>query len=499
MAENETQSFVSQFIEEINFEEIEIEKIAGKGSFGVVYQGQWKNKCVAIKYISSEGEKKAFLVEIRQLSRITHPNIVKLYGACTKDPVCLIMEFAEGGSLYNVLHSNSQPHYTAGHAISWALQCAKGVAYLHNMKPKPLIHRDLKPPNLLLILGGQTLKICDFGTACDLTTYMTNNKGSAAWMAPEVFEGSRYTEKCDVFSWGIILWEILSRKKPFDDIGGSAFRIMWAVHVGTRPPLLENCPEPIENLIVSCWNKVPELRPSMDEIVEIMTHLLKFFSGHTNPLQYSSNSSPSKLTHIEDEDEAEDVSDTTNSEMSVESDRTQNASEVNSVLNEDTPENREESANNCEYINDMISSSRFTLQDSKNKHLENLYSVIDEKLRPFTPADNYLASQKIYKKHNELAKEYIEVQNEINLLNYHKGELITKLNSENNLYQQMIKKLNDEKESLVKLYRNLRRQLEMIEKQQTTDLEINPLSTNSPYVTNNTGWVLIPRENSSRT
>lgn len=62
----------------------------------------------------------------------------------------------------------------------------QGVAYLHAMKPKPLIHRDLKPPNLLLVGGGIRLKICDFGTAADKATYMTNNKGSAAWMAPEV-------------------------------------------------------------------------------------------------------------------------------------------------------------------------------------------------------------------------------------------------------------------------------------------------------------------------
>lgn len=119
------------------------------------------------------------------MSRVAHQNIVALYGACTKRPhVCLVMEYAEGGSLYNVLHCNPKPYYTAAHAMSWARQCAEGVAYLHAMRPKPLIHRDLKPPNLLLVNSGRVLKICDFGTVTDKATLMTNNKGSAAWMAP---------------------------------------------------------------------------------------------------------------------------------------------------------------------------------------------------------------------------------------------------------------------------------------------------------------------------
>uniref|UniRef100_A0A6Q2YJ87 Mitogen-activated protein kinase kinase kinase 7 n=1 Tax=Esox lucius TaxID=8010 RepID=A0A6Q2YJ87_ESOLU len=260
--------------EEIEYNAIEVEEVVGRGAFGVVCKAKWKGKDVAIKTIESESERKAFIVELRQLSRVNHPNIVKLYGSCSNP-------------LYGVLHgAEPLPCYSASHAMSWCFQCSQGVAYLHGMKPKALIHRDLKPPNLLLVAGGTVLKICDFGTACDIQTHMTNNKGSAAWMAPEVFEGSNYSEKCDVFSWGIILWEVITRRKPFDEIGGPAFRIMWAVHNGTRPPLIKNLPKPIESLMTRCWSKDPSQRPSMEEIVKIMTHLMRCFPGSDEPLLY---------------------------------------------------------------------------------------------------------------------------------------------------------------------------------------------------------------------
>uniref|UniRef100_T1J3V1 Mitogen-activated protein kinase kinase kinase 7 n=1 Tax=Strigamia maritima TaxID=126957 RepID=T1J3V1_STRMM len=289
------------FVEEIDYTEIELLEVVGKGSFGVVNKGKWRGKFVAVKKIEGESEKKAFLVERQQLSRVNHPNIVKLYGACTKSPVCLVMEYAEGGSLYNVLHVTPRANYSASHAMSWALQCAKGVSYLHDMKPKALIHRDLKPPNLLLIMGGTVLKICDFGTACDIQTHMTNNKGSAAWMAPEVFEGFSYSEKCDVFSWGIILWEVITRHKPFSELGGSAFSIMWAVHTGHRPPLIQGCPLQIEKLMTRCWDKSPSRRPSMCEVVEIMTELFKFFKGADEPITFSPSDDENCSTYQSEE------------------------------------------------------------------------------------------------------------------------------------------------------------------------------------------------------
>nr|NP_001071829.1 mitogen-activated protein kinase kinase kinase [Ciona intestinalis]BAE06720.1 mitogen-activated protein kinase kinase kinase [Ciona intestinalis] len=281
------------FIEEIDYNEMELKEVVGKGSFGVVYLAIWRNIQVAVKMIESESERIAFMTELRQLSRVCHPNIIRLYGAC-RNPVSLVMEFAECGSLYNLLHGpGNQPHYTSGHAMSWCLQCATGVQYLHNMKPKALIHRDLKPPNLLLTNNGTVLKICDFGTACDQHTHMTNNKGSAAWMAPEVFEGCQYSEKCDVFSWGIILWEVLTRRKPFDDLGGPAFRIMWAVHTGARPDLIQGCPQPVESLMTRCWSAKPNERPSMDEIVVAMSDLMQFFPGGNSPLNFPLHDSDS--------------------------------------------------------------------------------------------------------------------------------------------------------------------------------------------------------------
>ncbi|XP_015238252.1 PREDICTED: mitogen-activated protein kinase kinase kinase 7-like [Cyprinodon variegatus] len=287
--------------EEINYEDIEVEEVVGRGAFGVVCKAKWKGNDVAIKTIESESERKAFIVEQSQRGdtrpRVFGPLLVPHVCHCTEhlpNPICClvvvllsIVLVCDCVLLFTVLHgAEPLPYYTASHAMSWCFQCAQGVAYLHGMKPKALIHRDLKPPNLLLVAGGTVLKICDFGTACDIQTHMTNNKGSAAWMAPEVFEGSNYSEKCDVFSWGIILWEVITRRKPFDEIGGPAFRIMWAVHNGTRPPLIKNLPKPIESLMTRCWSKDPSQRPSMEEIVKIMTHLMKYFPGSDEPLQY---------------------------------------------------------------------------------------------------------------------------------------------------------------------------------------------------------------------
>lgn len=133
--------------------------------------------------------------------------------------------------------------------------------------------------SLLLNRDALILKICDFGTACDKKTFMTNNKGSSAWMAPEVFKGNDYSEKCDIFSWAIILWQCLSRRQPFNKYENE-YAIQWSkVVLGKKPPMLNNCPSKIKDLLTNCWNQDPEIRPSMNEIVPLMEELFSHCSA----------------------------------------------------------------------------------------------------------------------------------------------------------------------------------------------------------------------------
>lgn len=261
------------FTERIPFNELKLSsETLGSGSFGTVFKGSWGKRNVAVKQFRTREEIDSFLVELKQLSNVKHPNIVTLYGASTfSDSAYLIMEYAEGGSLNYLLHENKQQEYDLRHACIWAAQTAKGVAYLHGIRPKPIMHRDLKPANLLLFSRGKILKICDFGTACTVKTQMTNNTGSASYMAPEVFATSSYLESGDVFSWSIIFWEILARTPPYSQQYSNPYQILWRVkQEGTRPNALENCPDIIWDLITICWDTDPKKRPSMRDVGEEM-------------------------------------------------------------------------------------------------------------------------------------------------------------------------------------------------------------------------------------
>ena len=162
----------------------------GRGSFARVIKAKYNNQLVAIKILYGNNSSKSFQKEVDELSRSNHENIIKFitsgqWKEGNNLSYCLVVEFADTGSLHHVLHETSL-EYTLGHAISWLLQTARAVNYLHTRDLKPTIHRDLKPLNLLLMEGGTLLKVCGFDTACNLRTMMTSEIGTVDHMAPEV-------------------------------------------------------------------------------------------------------------------------------------------------------------------------------------------------------------------------------------------------------------------------------------------------------------------------
>ena len=207
---------------EIPFDQLQYDRKLSEGGYGIVYRGRWKYTTVAIKEIKKEIIEQDKLEEFRNecavMEVIRHPNIVLFLGACTKAPnLCIVLEYCSRGSLWSLLHD--------GHIkMSWeyrkkfALDIAKGVYYLHTNK-QPILHRDLKSLNVLLD-HALNCKLADFGWTRVKAKVMTSKIGTYQWMAPEVINGYKYTEKADVFSFGIILWELATRKPPYYGIDG---------------------------------------------------------------------------------------------------------------------------------------------------------------------------------------------------------------------------------------------------------------------------------------
>ncbi|XP_037815270.1 mitogen-activated protein kinase kinase kinase 7-like isoform X2 [Lucilia sericata] len=398
----------------IDFWEISLQEKVGCGTFGVVYKAIWRDFYVAVKEFDHKSEEKPIVREIKQLSRVKHPNIIALFGISTnRKSNYIIMEYAEGGSLHHFLHGNVKPYYSMAHAMSWARQCAEAVAYMHAMKPKPLVHRDLKPLNLLLADKGRYLKICDFGTVTDLVTIMTNNSGSAAWMAPEVFEGSKYTEKCDVFSWGIVLWEVIAREKPFKNFD-NAFCILWKIHKGERPPPIPELPEPIKQLMNSCWAKAPELRPSMQYVVDKMNILMQAYPGADEPLNYdfSNQQDPGDLTDG-------------------------SSAAINEIPNFKLNNNDTDSEDNENYILSW-------------------HEMLEPALQPELPIRDNQESQEIYEEHRRLAEEYLILETKLYFAEkYCKTEKLKMSPEEKKEMEELLQKLR-EKERLLELYNYLK-------------------------------------------
>lgn len=257
---------------EIKYKDLKFDKRISEGGYGIVFKGRWMSTTVAIKEIKKEiieqDKLEEFKNECAVMEVIRHPNIVMFLGACTKPPhLCIILEYCSKGSLWSCLHDMSIK-------ISWefkrkiALDIAKGVLYLHNQNP-PILHRDLKSLNILLD-HACTAKLADFGWTRIKAKVMTSKIGTYQWMAPEVIAGFKYTEKADVFSFGVILWELATRKPPYYGIDGTEVS-KKVIKEDMRPKINEkDCPKPFLDLMSSCWDRNPEKRPFFDEVIEAL-------------------------------------------------------------------------------------------------------------------------------------------------------------------------------------------------------------------------------------
>ncbi|XP_077437850.1 mitogen-activated protein kinase kinase kinase 21 isoform X2 [Vanacampus margaritifer] len=262
---------------QIPFTELVLEEIIGVGGFGKVYRGTWKDQEVAVKAARQDPDEDitATAASVKQeaklFSMLRHPNIIKLEGVCLDEPnLCLVMEYARGGTLNRALTGRRIPPHIL---VNWAVQIARGMHYLH--EEAVVIHRDLKSSNILLLetienddIGRKTLKITDFGLAREWhNTTKMSAAGTYSWMAPEVIRMSLFSKGSDVWSYGILLWELLTGEVPYRGIDGLAVAYGVAVNKLTLP-IPSTCPEPFARLMEECWDQNPHVRPSFSCILE---------------------------------------------------------------------------------------------------------------------------------------------------------------------------------------------------------------------------------------
>lgn len=269
---------------EVDPADLRLEEMVGSGSTAEVYRGSWFGTDVAVKKLTHSGPLcTEFTRELSVLLRLRHPNLVLFMGAATAQAQPMIIsEFCAGGTVFTLMHQRPTQLVSWPQRLKVAIDVAKGMNFLHR---RQVVHRDLKSLNLLLA-GRVTsvdevpaVKISDFGLSRissgdqKLQACMTSGAGTYHWMAPEVLDGHKYDEKVDVYSYGICLFEVISRRIPYDGSGLEPVSIAVAVSKGRRPDLScvpQDCPADLRFTMECCWAHCPTGRPGFDTILETL-------------------------------------------------------------------------------------------------------------------------------------------------------------------------------------------------------------------------------------
>jgi len=267
-------------METIEWDDIQKLKIIGKGGFGEVWLAYSKLfGDVAIKTSLFNGDERLFqefLNEANLLLQLNSPNIIRCYGTTKSDQGnWIIMEYAANGSLFRYISDCKERGYNE--AFPWeeririSLEISRGLLGIHSQK---VLHRDMKSLNVLLD-RNLTAKIADFGLSKAKTNSMskttnTNNTGSILWKAPETFSiKNTYTEKADIFSLGVVFWEIATGEIPYQECDMST--IIESVKSGERLDIPPDVPRFFQELIEICWDNDPLKRPNASKVVDILT------------------------------------------------------------------------------------------------------------------------------------------------------------------------------------------------------------------------------------